>query len=201
MRRQDLRELPAVGRYCNPTATQVLPEVLLPAEIPWLVSIIALASDSWGLVPLVGVLARRWTSQGHWTPSFTQIPLRQGRSPGRWGQGETLQCSESAPKSHHGHQCCVASWALWGPLGTPESLCHLDPRHACTQGTPAFGASLEKAGYGRCHTLASAWRLISNQLESFLAAPGMQALAIKPRTLEGQLRSGFAQQETQSVSQ
>lgn len=79
MHREDLRELPAVGRYCNPAVTQVLPAVLLPAEILWLVSVIALISVSQGLVSFVGVLARRCILQGHWTPSCTQIALHQGR--------------------------------------------------------------------------------------------------------------------------
>lgn len=34
---------------------------------------------------------------------------------------------------------------LLGPLGTPVSPHHLDPRHACTIWTPVFEASLEKA--------------------------------------------------------
>ena len=46
----------------NPAVNEVLQEALLPAEILWLVSVIPLASGSQGLMPLVGVLARRCTA-------------------------------------------------------------------------------------------------------------------------------------------
>lgn len=42
---------------------QSLTQSPLPAEIPQLVSVLALAPGSWGLVPLASVLAKRSTSQ------------------------------------------------------------------------------------------------------------------------------------------
>lgn len=124
IRRRDLRDLPAVGEYCNPAVTQVLPEVLLPAEILGLVSMIALASGSRGLVPLVDVLARRSTSEGHWlviqfhpgTPAAGEIAGKMGAR----GDSVVLRvCSQIPPWTPVVH-------VLLGPLRTPVSLCHLD---------------------------------------------------------------------------
>ena len=110
-----------MGRYSNPAVVQVPLEVLLPAEIPWLVSVMALASGSWVLVPLAGVLARRCTSQGCWTSNSDT--LAAGETAGKMGQGKQ-PCSESAPTWHHGHQGYMASWALGGPPGDTSVLYH-----------------------------------------------------------------------------
>lgn len=133
MHRQDVRELPAVGRYCNPAGS--------PSPCGNPVAGVRDGSRFWFLGPcapcwsagqevhITGTLGTQFHSD---TPAVGEIAANRGAR----GDSAVLRvCSQIPPWTPVVH----------GLLGTPVSLCHLDPRHACALGTPAFGASLEKA--------------------------------------------------------
>lgn len=187
MGREDLRELPTVGRYCNPAVRQVLPEALLHAEIPWLVFVTALASGSWGLKTLVWCAGQDVHITGTSDTQVSPVSLRYpyGRGDGWKGGGKRRLCCAKSSLPNP----TMDTTSAWPPGPSQNPWEHHCPCVTQTPGMLAMWRLLHlehlwrmPKAHRQVPYLCQCFNLTSNQLESFQAALGRQVLVIKPHT-------------------